>query len=156
MTPTSRFYYVVAGAIADPPARHLWANERAVTQNPFGRPYAVGGQSLGADVSDADLAALGVYRLHETLRGDSPGPDSLPTTGTPTVDTETGTVQRADGWRDPDAGERADYLKTVWAEQARARKERTATRTLAEPLADTPDSLRRHLAAALTLLELRT
>jgi hypothetical protein len=156
MTPTTRFYYVVAGAIADPPARHLWANEREVTQNPFGRPYAVGGQSLGANASDADLAALGVYRLHETERGDPPGLDYLPTTGALLVDSGTGTVQRVDGWREMTGEERAARLQTAWADQARNRKERSATRTLAEPLIDTPDSLRRHLAAALTLLELRT
>jgi hypothetical protein len=150
-------YYLVSNAtLTDPPPQFIWADGRSVTANPFPRPYQVGPVSIGADATDADLAALGVYRLVVTERGDPPGLDSLPTTGTPTVDPETGTVQRLDGWRDPTAEERAAYLQTLWAEQARTRKERTATRTLAEPLADTPDSLRRHLAAALTLLELRT
>jgi hypothetical protein len=150
------YYYIQSSAIVDPPPQFIWADGRSVTANPFPRPYQVGPVSLGADAADADLAALGVYRLVVTERGEAPGPDSKPTTGTPTVDAETGTVQRVDGWRDPTEEERAAYLQTLWAEQARTRKERTATRTLAEPLADTPESLRRHLAAALTLLELRT
>jgi hypothetical protein len=152
----SVYYYISVGAIAEPSPRFIWADGREVRSLTFPRPYQVGPVSLGADAADADLAALGVYRLVVTERGDPPGPDSLPTSGTLTVDIATGTVQRVDGWRDPTEEERAAYLQTLWAEQARTRKERTATRTLAEPLADTPDSLRRHLAAALTLLELRT
>jgi hypothetical protein len=150
------YYYVLSGLITEPSPRLIWVNGREVRSLTFPRPYQVGPVSLGADATDADLAALGVYRLVVTERGEAPGPDSQPTTGTLTVDTETGTVQRVDGWREPTEEERAAYLQNLWAEQARARKERTATRTLAEPLADTPDSLRRHLAAALTLLELRT
>jgi hypothetical protein len=152
----SVYYYISAGAIIEPSPRFIWADGREVRSLTFPRPYQVGPVSLGANATDADLAALGVYRLVVTERGAAPNPDSIPTTGIPTVDTETGTVQRVDGWREPTEAERAAYLQTLWAEQARTRKERIATRTLAEPLADSPDSLRRHLAAALTLLELRT
>lgn len=152
MTATARFYYVVAGAIADPPARLLWANGREVIQNPFGRPYAVGSQSIGAGMTDAELAALGVYRLHETLRGDAPGPEYQPTIGELVVDAENGIVTRADGWREPTADERLAYNRTQWATQAQARKDRAANAALAEPDSDDPQVLRRKLNAALHLI----
>jgi len=151
----SVYYYISAGAVAEPPDRFLWAAGREVRSLTFPRPYQVGPVSLGANATDADLAALGVYRLVVTERGDPPGPDSIPTSGTLTVDAETGTVQRVDGWREPTEEERAAYLQTLWAEQARNRKERAARKTLALPDSDAPEILQDKLNAALALLELR-
>jgi hypothetical protein len=120
----------------------------------FPRPYQVGNVSLGADATDADLAALGVYRLAVTERGAPPGPDSQPTADPPTVDPATGTVQRVDGWREPTEEERAAYLQNLWAAQAQARKERAARKALALPDSDDPTILKQKLNAALALLNL--
>lgn len=155
MTATTRFYYVVAGAITSPPPRTLWVNGREVAQNPFGRPYTVGNQSIGAGMSDAELAALGVYRLHVTERGESPGAAYQMTTGELIVDTETGVVTRTDDWREPTAEERLAYDRTQWAERAQARKERDARKALAQPDSDDSAVLKDKLNAALTLLNLR-
>ena len=155
MTATARFYYVAAGSIADPPARTLWANGREVTQNPFGRPYAIGNLALGAAASDADLSALGVYRLHETLRGDAPGPEYQPTTGALMVDALNGVITRTDGWREPIAEERLAFNRAQWSEQAQARKERDARKVLALPDSDDPAILKQKLNAALALLDVR-
>jgi len=146
------YYYVDSVVIADPPPKFIWAEGRERVSNPFPRPHTVGPASLGANATDADLAALGVYKLVVTERGAAPSPDSIPTTGTLTVDTETSTVQRVDGWRDPDATERAAYLKTLWADQAQARKEREARKALALPDSDDPTILKQKLNAALALL----
>jgi hypothetical protein len=137
----SVYYYISAGAIAEPPDRFIWADEREVRSLTFPRPYQVGPASIGADASDADLAALGVYRLVVTERGDPPGLDSIPTSGTPTVDAETGTVQRVDGWRQMDSEEYAEALAALKAEASGAiprdpRVEALALKAVAENATD--------------------
>jgi hypothetical protein len=149
------YYYVADGVIAVPPSQWVWVGEQAATASAFPRPHTVGAVSLGADATDADLAALGVYKLAITERGDAPGPEYQPTTGALVVDAVNGLVTRTDGWREPTAEERAAYLQGVWADQAQARKERDARKVLALPDSDDPAILKQKLNAALALLNVR-
>jgi hypothetical protein len=137
----SVYYYISDGAITEPPERFIWADGREVRALTFPRPYQVGPVSLGADATDADLAALGVYRLAVTERGDPPGLDSIPTSGALTVDAETGTVQRTDGWRLMDSEEYAEALAALKAEASGAiprdpRVEALALKAVAESATD--------------------
>jgi hypothetical protein len=152
MSQTDLFYCVSSGVIADPPPKTIWAQKRERTANPFPRPYAVGAVNVGAGAPDSDLAALGVYRLHVTERGEQPAPDYMPVTGELVVDTEAGTVTRTDSWREPTAEEQLAANRARWADLAQARKDREAATALALPDSDDPEILRRKLNAALTLI----
>lgn len=146
------YYYVQNGVITPPPPKAIWASGRERTTNPFPRPYAVGAVNVNAVAPDSDLAALGVYRLHVTERGEQPAPDYMPVIGELVVDTESGTVTRTDSWREPTAEEQLAANRARWAEQAQSRKDREAAAALALPDSDDPEILRRKLNAALTLI----
>lgn len=148
----STYVFVANGVITTPDSGWIWNDSGPVSSSAFSRPYAVGNVSLGADASDAELAALGVYKLVVTERGAAPSPEYQPTTGALVVDTENGIVTRTDGWREPTSEERLAYNRTLWTEQAQARKDRAANAALAEPDSDDPQVLRRKLNAALHLI----
>jgi len=146
------YYYVRSGAITNPPPKTIWVGGRERTVNPFSIPHFVGSVPLGAAAGE-ELAALGVYRLVVTERGEAPGLDYMPVIGDLVVGE--GVVTRTDSWRVMTDAERTVMNKATWAEQAQARKDREAAAALAEPDSTDPNILRRKLNAALHLLNTR-
>lgn len=110
MNQTEFFYYVSNGIINDPPLKTIWAGRTQRTANPFPRPYHVGNVSVGADMPDSDLAALGVYRLWEQNRGDPPGPNWVAMASGLVVDELNKRITRTEYWREMTAEEEAQAL----------------------------------------------